>query len=162
MIRSAYIRILYSSMQVADHINMQAKYENIWVHAHQRHHQASNISTYMQKVYTRAPSHQTSSWRSPTTSTTWTRQAIRERVPDDQDLLGSIRNLPRSNSDWLTSSTMMNDFNIDLDDSAISGSSAATSPAGSSPGPHFRIVLQLYTPMSSGPRTANAVQQGSG
>ena len=62
--------------------------------------------------------------------------------------------------DWLTSSTMMNDFNIDLDDSAISGSSAATSPAGSSPGPRFRIGLQLYKPMGSGPRTANAVQQG--
>ena len=64
--------------------------------------------------------------------------------------------------DWLTSSTMMNNFNIDLDDSAISGSSVATSPAGSSPGPRFRIGLQLYTPMSSGPRTSNIVHQGSG
>ena len=63
--------------------------------------------------------------------------------------------------DWLTSSTMMNDFNIDLDDSAISGSSAATSPASSSPGPRFWIGLQLYTHLGSGPRMANAVQQGS-
>ena len=58
---------------------------------------------------------------------------------------------------WLTSSTMMNDFNIDLDDSAISGSSTAISPTGSSFEPHFWIRLQLYMPMGSGPRTANAV-----
>ena len=64
--------------------------------------------------------------------------------------------------DWLTSSTMMNDFNIDLDDSAISGSSVATSPAGSSPGPRFRIRLQICMPLGSGPRTAKAVHQGSG
>ena len=62
--------------------------------------------------------------------------------------------------DWLTSSTMMNDFNIDLDDSAISGSSAATSPTGRSPGPRFWIGLQLYTPLGFSPRTTNIVQQG--
>ena len=62
--------------------------------------------------------------------------------------------------DWLTSSIMMNDSNINLDDSVISCSSVVTSPTSSSPGPRFRIGLQLYTPLGFSPRTTNIVQQG--